>query len=70
MVYVLCLLLLLRRGRVCVEKKEMICFGMPKLRHIDTLPEWSKGVDSSSTKGGFEPRCPESSIPGTWPTNH
>ena len=22
---------------------------MPKLTHIDTLPEWSKGVDSTST---------------------
>ena len=21
-------------------------------------------------KGGFEPQCPQSSIPGTWPTNH
>ena len=34
---------------MCVEKKEMKLRAMPKLRHIDTLPEWSKGVDSSST---------------------
>ena len=43
MVYLLCLLLLLRRGRVCVEKKEMELEAMPKLKHIDTLPEWSRG---------------------------
>ena len=50
MVYVLCLLLLLlRRGRVCVEKVKMMLLQMPKLKRIDTLPEWSKGVNSSST---------------------
>ena len=49
MVYFLCLLLLLRRGRVCVEKVEIMLLAMPKLKRIDTLPEWSKGVDSSSS---------------------
>ena len=44
MVYVLCLLLLLlRRGRVCVENVKMMLLQMPKLKRIDTMPEWSKG---------------------------
>ena len=50
MVYLLCLLLLFRRRRVCREKVEMMSIQMPKIKNsVDTLPEWSKGVDSSST---------------------
>ena len=35
---------------MCREKVEMMSIKMPKIKNsVDTLPEWSKGVDSSST---------------------
>ena len=35
---------------MCREKVEMMSIRMPKIKNsVDTLPEWSKGVDSSST---------------------
>ena len=35
---------------MCREKVEMMSIQMPKIKNsVDTLPEWSKGVDLSST---------------------
>ena len=38
------------------------CVAMAKHRSMDSLPEWSKGVDSSSTGANHEVQIPQLSL--------